>query len=170
MKPLLSLIIPLACIALAGCGYRFAGTEQLPGNARDVHVAVIENPTGETGIEVLLSNALIHEFIVNGHHVAASPETADAVLRGRIAALHIDSVSRESAQVSLAGRVSIVIDLVLADKNGNEIWSADGISGSQAYDISTGGKLQTEADRRDAIKTLSDRLAEIAYDRLTTDF
>jgi len=170
MKPLPSYTILLAGVVLASCGYRFAGPGQLPGNPRHLHVAVVENPTTETGIEVLLSNTLIQAFLANGHQVVAGPEAADAVLSGRIASLRIDSVSRESAQISLAGRVSIVLNLVLSDPEGNEIWSAEGLSGSQRYSISTGNKLQTEADRRHAIKILSERLAETAYDRLTTGF
>ena len=41
-------------IFLAACGYRFAGPGQLPGSAVSIHVAIMNNPTAEAGIEVVL--------------------------------------------------------------------------------------------------------------------
>lgn len=155
---------------LAACGYQFAGTGRLPTDVQRVHVAVLENPTAETGIEAILSNALIHEFTRNGHHVAPEPDRADAILSGRIAGLRIDSIARESAQTSQSGRVALSLDLSLVNSEGRRLWFAKGIAANEAYRIVSDNKLATEENRRAAIKSLSKRLAETVYDRLTTAF
>lgn len=161
---------PLFSILIAACGYQFAGVGQLPTGVQQVHVAVLENPTAETGIEVILSNALIQEFTRNGHHVATNPHRSDAVLSGRISDLRIDSIVRKNTHTSQSGRVTLALDLSLVDSKGTDLWTTKGIAAHQAYDIVPDNKSATEENRRTAIKSLSKRLAETVYDRLTTEF
>jgi outer membrane lipopolysaccharide assembly protein LptE/RlpB len=155
---------------LASCGYQFAGAGQLPADVKLIHVAVLENPSAETGIETILSNALIQVFTRRGHHVAPRHAGADATLSGRIADLRIDSINRKSARTTESGRVILSLDLSLVNSKGQHRWSAKSIAASQTYDIIPDSKLVTEENRRIAIKSLSTRLAETVYDRLTTEF
>ncbi len=155
---------------LAACGYHFVGVGQLPGGVEQIHIAILENPTAETGIEVVLTNALVQEFIRNGHSIAPNPVGADGILTGRVVDLRINSIARKSAHSSLTGRVTLSLELSLMNLEGRRLWIGTGITANQAYDIEFDRKLATEENRLIAIASLSRRLAETVYDRLTTGF
>lgn len=157
-------------VLLPGCGYQFAEVGQLPGGVQRVFVAVLDNRTAETGIETILSNDLIHEFTRGGNPVSRNRQGADAVLTGRIADLRIDTVSRRGTQISLSRRVVLSVDLSLTGPSDSILWAVNRVSESQVYDIVEGNKPATEQKRRMAIKTLSKRLAETVYNRLTAGF
>jgi len=155
---------------ILSCGYRFAGTGELPTGVRRICVAVLENPTAETGIETIFSNDIIYELTRGGHPISRTPAQADATLTGRIARLNIDSISHRGAQETSEERVTIVLSLQLADASNNIIWADNGISENQTYEVVTGNKSATQVNRRLAIETLSRRLAQNVYNRLTTGF
>lgn len=152
------------------CGYRFSGGGPLPGGIQNVCVAVLENPTAETGIESILSNDLIQEFTRSGYPVVRTTANADATLSGRIASLYNEPISRRGPQSTQESRVTIALNLRLVDPSENVIWSVNGISESQTYEVVTGDKTATEQNRRLAIEILSRRLAQTVYNHLTADF
>jgi len=155
---------------ILSCGYRFAGTGELPSGIRRICVTVLDNPSAETGIETIFSNDIIYELTRGGHPVSRTPSQADATLSGRIARLSIDSISRRGSQETWEERVTIVLSLKLTDAANNIIWADNGISENQTYEVVTGNKPATEVNRRLAIETLSRRMAQNVYNRLTTGF
>jgi len=163
-------IILLPLLFFVSCGYKFAGTGHLPSGIRSTYIEVMENRSGETGIENTITNDLIYEFIRSGNTVSKDKMKADAILSGSIADLHIDAVTHKSAHSALEGRVTVLLDIKLTSSEGDIIWSAKGVSADQTYDIVANNTLATEQKRRTAIKALSKRLAEAVYDNLTTDF
>jgi hypothetical protein len=137
---------------LSACGYRFAGGGTFPSGINSVCVTILENRTSEIGVENTFTNDLIYEFTRNGK--IASIDKADALLSGVVKSMSIETISRSGSHTSNDGRI---------------IWSAKGVSGNEAYDVAS-DKLSTEQNRRSAISTLSERLAEKVYNRLTDDF
>ena len=152
---------------LSACGYRFAGGGTLPSGIKSVCVTILENRTSEIGVENTFTNDLIYEFTRNGKF--ASIDKADALLSGVVKSMSIETISHSGAHTSIERRVTITLDLKLTDKGGRIIWSAKGVSGNEAYDVAP-DKLSTEQNRRSAISTLSERLAEKVYNSLTEDF
>lgn len=152
---------------LSACGYRFAGGGSLPSGIKTVCVTMLTNRTSETGVENTFTNDLIYEFTRNGK--IASIDKADALLSGVVKSMSIKTISRSGAQTSIERRVTITLDLKLTDNDGRIIWSVKGVSGNEAYDVAS-DKLSTEQNRRSAISTLSERLAEKVYNSLTEDF
>lgn len=163
-------IILLSSFFFVACGYRFAGTGHLPSGIRYIYIEVLENRSGETGIENTITNDLIYEFIRSGNIVSKEKMKADAVLSGSIADLHIDTATHKSAHSALEGRVTVLLDLKLTSPEGKLFWSVNGVSADQTYDIIANNQLATEQNRRTAIKELSKRLAETVYNNLSTDF
>ena len=157
-------------MALASCGYQFVGVGQLPNGVRRIHVAVLDNPTAETGIEVFLTNDLISELNRHGYHTARNREGGDAVLSGRITDLRIDSIAYRDPHSAISGRVNLSLRLSLTDAEGVTLWSVNGVAANQAYDIVSDDKHATEENRRIAIRSISKRLAETVYDSLTMGF
>ncbi|MBW2100174.1 MAG: hypothetical protein JRG68_05320 [Deltaproteobacteria bacterium] len=163
-------------IFLSACGYHFEGGGDLPAGGRNVFVGVFENRTSETGLENIFTNALINEFTRSKRF--AGREKADALLSGVISSMSIETISHgDSSHTSLERRVKIWVDLKLTafDRNASEnsgsrvIWIRKGMTDIETYDVDD-DKLVTEQNKKEAISTLSKRLAESVYNRLTEDF
>jgi outer membrane lipopolysaccharide assembly protein LptE/RlpB len=163
------LILIFCCLAVAACGYRFTGGGDLPEGIRQISVTVLENRTGETGLENVLTNDLIYEFTRSGKATVTDREGADAVLSGVIQSVREDTVSRKGEQTALERRVTISVDLRLVDPGGEVLWAVKGLSANETYDVES-DKLATEDNKQAALDTLSTRFAEKAFSSMTDDF
>jgi len=81
----------------------------------------------------------------------------------------VESISRSGLHSTLERRVTVSVDLKLADKNGRVVWSVEGLADSESYRVESDSQA-TDANKRQAISALSKRLAENVYYRLTEDF
>jgi len=160
------IIIPLF---FSACGYRFAGSGNLPGGIQSIAIEILENRTPETGLENIITNDLIYEFTRKGRSVQKNSKKADAILTGVIESERITTISRQAQQSALARRVEFIVNLKLTGSDGGVKWSASGITAFEDYDVST-DKQASEISKRRAIETLSKRFAEKVYNRLTEDF
>ncbi len=163
------LIIILSAMAWVSCGYRFAGGGKFPGNVQNLFVDILENRTSETGIENTFTNDLIYEITRRKKVALTTGDRADAVLSGTIKGLTIETISRRGTLTSLERRVTVTVALQLTKSDGETVWSARNVSENEEYDVAS-NKLVTEQNRGNAILSLSKRLAENVYRRLTEDF
>lgn len=164
----LVMILAVAVLSTAACGYRFSASGRLGENITTVSVNMLENRTAETGIENIFTNDLIFEFTKNGNTITER-DTADAVLSGTIDAMPIETVAYRGQITSIERRITAFVSLRLSDRKGRVIWSANGISRNETYGILS-EKVATDYNKREAIKTLSKRLAEDVYNRITDKF
>jgi len=83
-----ALAVALALLT-AGCGYHVAGRrDALPKTVRVIAVPALENATTSYRIEQKLTSATVHEFLaVTSYRISSNPESADAVLRGKVLSL-----------------------------------------------------------------------------------
>jgi outer membrane lipopolysaccharide assembly protein LptE/RlpB len=164
-------IWPVIIIALffSACGYRFAGSGNLPEGIQTIAIDIFENRTTETGLENTITNDLIYEFTRKGRSVQKNSKKADAILTGVIESERISTISRQAQQSALARRVEITVSLKLTGSDGGVKWSASNVSASEDYDVSTDRQM-TDIKKRQAIENLSKRLAEKVYNRLTDNF
>jgi hypothetical protein len=151
------------------CSYRFSGSGSLPSGITRIYVSVIENRTSEAGIEKYITDGLIDEFIQRRKEVLSRQEEAEGILSGSIDAIQDTAIAHSSQSKTTQSRVVLVIALKLVDQKGKVIWAVNGINGNQAYNV-TNDKTLTEQNKNNAIRILSKRLAEKAYNRLTDDF
>lgn len=156
-------------LLFSACGYRFAGSGNLPGGVQTIAIEIFENRTPETGLENILTNDLIYEFTRKGRRVQKNSKDADAILTGVIQSERITTISRQAQQSPLARRIEITVNLKLTGSGGGVKWSASGVSAFEEYNVAT-DKQTTEINKRQAIKTLSKKLAEKVHNRLTEDF
>ena len=161
------LIMLLAGMLLSACGYRFAGTGNLPHGTRTLFVDVLVNRTAETGIENTFTADLRYQFVRN--QMTAERSRADGILSGSIRSLQVQTISRRGQNTAQERRVTASVDLTLKKQNGQAIWSLKGVSANEAYAVASDDRA-TEANKRAAIIALSARLAENIYYRLTEDF
>ena len=164
----LVLILAVAALSTAACGYRFSASGRLGENITTVSVNMLENRTAETGIENIFTNDLIFEFTKNGNTISER-DTADAVLSGTIDAMPIETVAYRGQVLAIERQITAIISLRLSDRKGRVIWSANGISGSEAYGILP-EKVATDYNKRAALSVISKRIAEEVYTRITDKF
>lgn len=114
--------------ALAGCGYHMAGRGNLPGNVETIAIPMLANRTAETGLETVVTNALITELNRRRKGSVARSDKADAVLSGSIDALGRNTLSRRGVHTSSERQVYVEVSVVLTRKDGEVIWKGNRLS------------------------------------------
>lgn len=164
-------LVAVLLIAMAGCGYRFAGQGQLPAGVSRVFVDILDNRTTVSGLERMITNDLIDEFTRRREEsLEGDRSQADAVLTGIIVRLTEDSVARTSISAAAERRVAATVNLRLESPDGRVLWSSGNVVERQDYAVVEGDETATDRNRSAAIAALSRRLAETAFNRLTDDF
>ncbi|MEE8432927.1 MAG: LptE family protein [Candidatus Desulfatibia sp.] len=156
-------------VGFSACGYRFAGSGSLPAGIKTISIPIFENRTAETGLENIVTNDLIYEVTRSRGVALVRKDKAEANLSGVIVSTQTGSISRSSVDISTERRVTLTLNLKLANTSGIIIWSAQGVAESEAYVVED-DKQGTEQNRQDALSRASKRLAENIYNRLTEDF
>ena len=165
-----SVVIILTVVLFGSCGYRFAGQGGFPGDTERLFVKVLENKTQETGVENILTAALLNELTLRKtDELAGGIDDADVVLSGAVNLVTIGTISESEPGVADERRVTVSVDLKLTKKDGSVVWAAGNLSDSEEYFVNTDPE-RTDASRRDAIRVLSKRIAEKAVNRFSDDF
>ena len=160
----------LCALMTYACGYRFAGSGELPDNIEKIFIEVFKNSTSKAGIERVVTNQLIFEFTRQREKILANEAiNADATLKGVIKKIRTKTISRSGTEVANEREVIMIIDLRLINQNGDVIWTAKALSDRQAYDVSD-SKLENDRNESLAIAILSERISERIFSRLTDDF
>ncbi len=168
---IIRVVIMATCfVSLTSCGYRFAGGEGLPQGIERLYIQLLDNKTTEPGADVVITSELKNEFIQKYRGVLVEREVAEAILSGAVVGIKTETVSRRGALRALERSVDMSIDLTLKTTNGQRIWFAKGITRSDTYTVVSGDKETTERNKRNALKDIARRIAEISFYRLTDDF
>jgi outer membrane lipopolysaccharide assembly protein LptE/RlpB len=166
----LSAVILLIAALGAACGYRFAEQGGFPGDTERLFVKVLENKTQETGVESIVTNALLAELTLRKtDELASGFDDADVVLSGVVNLVTIVTISVSKPDVADERRVTVTVDLKLTKKDGRIVWAANDLTDFEAYLVDTNTQ-RTDANRRNAIRVLSKRIAERAVNRFSDDF
>jgi outer membrane lipopolysaccharide assembly protein LptE/RlpB len=160
----------LALVAtFPGCGYRFSDGGDLPADVSRIAIHTFENRTGETGIEIIVTNDVINEFNRHPNVAVTGADDAEAVLTGVIRSTRTRSLSHRSAYTTAEREITIWVDVTLTGVDGKVLWSARGIEAAEDYAVSP-EKIRTEQNRKSAVAILSGRLAQRIFYRMTDRF
>ena len=157
------------CLSVTACGYKFSGGGDLPGGIQSLSIGVLENRTRENGLESQIANDLIYQFTRFTSIQLADKKKADAHLTGIIISAKTRTITHKSANLPTERRIQVLLDMELTTADGKVIWSADSISAYETYEVES-EKSQTEQNKKSALATLSGRVAERIYYRLTDNF
>jgi outer membrane lipopolysaccharide assembly protein LptE/RlpB len=160
----------IVAAVLTACGYRLAGRGELPGGTQTIAIRMLENRSSESGIETLMTNALINELNRRRRGSVVDVGRADAVLAGTIESLTWDTVAHRGVNTASERRVYAIISLTLTDRSGTVLWQRSGLKGEQAYAVVDDDKSASEFNRLQAIGVLAEQVAENVYRRLTDNF
>ena len=163
-------LLSVAVCQMAACGYRLAGSGDMPGGIGSVCIHVFENHTSQPDAGSIFSNSLVYEFTRRGGVVLADDAAADARLTGTVVSISTDTVTHRDRYASAEMRVRAVLDVQLVSRNGEVLWSAGGVAGKETYEVAGNTAYMTEENKKAAIMRLSEKMAETLYNRLTADF
>ena len=163
-------IVIATVVLFYGCGYHFSKESGFPGGTDRLFVKVLENKTQETGVENIVTATLLSELTLRKtDKIASGIDDADVVLSGVVNEVTIRTISVSKPTVADERRVTVSIDLKMTTKDGSTVWAAKDLSDFEAYLVVANPQI-TDANRRDAIKVLSKRIAERAVNRFSDDF
>lgn len=164
------LLLSLIWLSVISCGYRFAGQGGFPGDTDRLFVTVLENRTQETGVENIVTAALLSELTLRKtDHLAGGIDNADVVLGGVVEEVAIRTISTRNRDTAGERRVTVTVALQLTKPGGNVVWSTKDLSDNEGYNVDDDNE-RTDQNRRDAIRVLSRRIAEKVVNRLSDDF
>ena len=168
-KSKFSAIIILVVVLCGACGYRFSEQEGLPGGTHRLFVKVFQNRTQETGVENVVTGALLSELTLRKtDELVGSMDNADVVLSGVVEEVTIGTIAKKKDTAS-ERRVTVTVSAKLMKQEGGVVWAAKGFSDNEAYLIDDNPE-RTDQNRRDAIRLLSRRIAEKVVNRLSDNF
>jgi hypothetical protein len=155
----------LAVVLLVGCGYTFVNVKkQLPPNIKEVYIPAFENQTDEPSLGVIMTNALVREFMKSGALTPVNEDKADAVLIGTIKSVkYVNRIYNEEDRAVLV-TVSVHAGAKLV-KNGKVLWQVDDLFYTDDYRIGTGAAI-LDSYKEIALEDVADKLAVEFHDRL----
>lgn len=160
------LLLTAALATTSACGYRFTPQGgDLPGGARSLHVPLFRNATSEAGVEAWFTEALRTELARRG---LQGGEASDVVVLGSVT-----EVSDGAAIYASAGGLPISVRVHSAATvrvmRGSKTLREVKVAGDEDYKPTPGlgaEILRDEANRRTALRRLSQRLMREALERL----
>jgi hypothetical protein len=165
-----SVIIVLIAVLCGACGYRFGGQTGFPGDSDRLFVKIFENRTQETGVENVVTAALLSELTLRKTHgLASGIDHADVVLNGVVEEVVIRTISTRNKDTAGERRVTVSVDLKLEKQDGSVVWAAKRLTDEEGYPVDA-DKEHTDQNRRNAIRVLSQRIAEKVVNRMSDDF
>lgn len=160
----------LCALLLGGCGYHRPGQGENLGQVNSLQVQFFANQTYEPFLENILTNAVTQRFLrTRRWRLVEDPARADAVFSGTVVDYHSDPVSFDAndnvleyrAQIKAAGELR-------RQEDGRVLWKG-ALSWSEEYPGSL-DKARQEDEKRIAINSIAQRLAEEFYFHLTDNF
>jgi outer membrane lipopolysaccharide assembly protein LptE/RlpB len=129
------LVVALALLATASCGYHFPGEGTLPGGATSIHVAKFENRTRDAGLENYLLEAIQTEIARRGKFTLAEDRgAAQLTLEGTIVSIERRPVAFSSSDEALQYQTYVTIGAVLRDTRDNKaVWRISALREGDSY-------------------------------------
>jgi hypothetical protein len=124
----------------SGCGYALAGRGSfLPDYIRIVGIPPLENRTGFSQIEEVLTEKIRTEFINRGKYsVRPDAVGTDAVLSGEIVGMSAQPVAFNDQQLGSRYLITMTLRAQFTDTRTSEVlWSNDALTFREEYDLQT---------------------------------
>ena|SRR2546423_9155917 len=156
-----ALLATFALAFAAGCGYHVAGrSNALPNTLHTIAIPTLENTTTSYRIEQRLTSAAVREFLARTpYRVSSNPDSADAVLRGKVVSLEaVPLLFDTKTGRATTMLVTVKCEMTLTQTETQKVlYHADNFLFRNEYEISTDVKSFFEEQ-------------DPALDRLAKDF
>ncbi len=188
-------IVVAAAVALAGCGYHFAGgSRTFDAGVHTIGVRTFANETREIGVEKRLAMAIEREFVIRGPLRVSKAEEGDLQLTGTVRAAEDRPVAFNRDDEVLIYQTVLALDLELRRRDtGTLVWQVKGMRVADDYESVASVVVTTSSDfrssplnsedlggftdvqlaesrRRQALERIVANLARDVYDQIMEDF
>ncbi len=152
-----------------GCSYRLVRYEGALGDLRTIAIAPIENSSYEPGLDLVVTDALLQEFLRRrALTVVDDTERADLVISGQVQPVRTVSRSFSSSVMALEYETTVELNLKVTRKGVETPVTLRDLQESEIYlasaDIGVTRKNRDEALRRIAVQ-LASRTHDILYEQ-----
>lgn len=151
----------------SACGYRFVRYASGLGDVRSVAIQTLRNDSFEPGVELVVTDALLREFLRRGGvRVVDDAQRADLVLSGAVLPLTTRPQSLSAAVFVLEEQVGLRLALEARRGDGTLVpLHASAQNESEVYRVSADVEA-TRKNREEAIRRLAGVLAGRVHDAL----
>jgi len=153
----------------AGCGYRLAGGGFVNNDVARLSVAIFENKTTESRAGISFTNELIREITAKTDTIVVGAGDATHNISGTVQSITFSTLSRSSSEDVTERQVNARVDVVLTGAGGATLWSVKNFSATESYQVSN-SSVDDEANKRDAVDLIAERVAERLVSQMTNDF
>jgi hypothetical protein len=165
------LVLAATALLVSSCGYRLVRYRNAIGDVRRVAIQTLDNESREPGIDLVVTDALVREFLRRGAlDVVEDPSVADLVIGGRVLPVHTAGRSFSSVLLSLEYQVTLTLDLTVQRRDGTLVpVDPTALTESEIYlasaDVEAARKNRDEALHR--VSTLiAGRVHDALFERL----
>ena len=156
-------------LGVVGCGYHLQGGGYIKGNTRRVAVAVFQNKTAHAQAGVAFTNELIREIQEKTDTRVVYDSRGVAQVEGTVVSITYSTASRSSSTTIVQRTVTARLNLRLVDDQGKLLWSQNGFSASEIYDVKGDGGNDLQ-NINEAVDLIARRSAERIVSQLMADF
>jgi outer membrane lipopolysaccharide assembly protein LptE/RlpB len=153
----------------AGCGYRLVGGGFIKNDITRVSVNIFENNSTESRAGISFTNELTREIIAKTDTIVVDAGNAGHNISGTVQSITFSTLSRSSSEDVTERRVNARVDVILTGADGKIVWSVKNFSASESYNVSS-STVDDEANKREAITLIAERVAESLVTRMLDDF
>ncbi len=144
-------ILLTGILLLTACGYHLGAGPLAPTDFGTLAVPIFVNESSEPNVQTVITRAVIREFNRAGVLVVEEPR-ADKILEGRIVGYSNGSVSRTAASTVSEYRLSVAVQLILKDREGNILFQVPSAQLREEY-FASSVLEQNEQAEAEALKS-----------------
>ncbi len=155
----------LLCLFLSGsgCGYTLVGQGNLPEHIKTIAIPTFENTTLEGGIEEIITQAVIEEFVGGGKVRLVSETEADALLSGTITTYNADEAVTYNEENEVSSyKLVVEVEVELQDLvNETVLWQTSGLNEESDFEGGPGFNItDQEENEHEALQDVAEELAQ----------
>lgn len=167
----------LSFLVLSGCGYSLVGKgSNLPPDIARVYVAPLENETGRSQVDQILTDAITQEMVTRRRYeVVNSAAESDAVLSGAVVGFSVRPVGFDvdglanNLEVTVTADVKFQRSEYFGEPDGEVLWANSRYVFREAYPIEDDGAAYFDREIS-AITETSDEFARTLVSDLLEGF
>lgn len=167
--PALCLMIVIGLMIVSGCGYRFEGGGFINNDVSRVSVSVFKNNSTESRAGISFTNELVREITAKTDTRVVSSGDTTRNISGTVRSITFSTLSRSSEEDVTERQVKATVDVVLTGADGKILWSVKNFSATESFNVSNNA-VNDEANKREAVDLIAERVAERLVSQMTNDF
>ena len=140
MRETARVIVLLAALASAGCGYHSAGhATKLPPDLKTIAIPAFVNHTHTYRVEQILTAAVVKEFLSRTNYRIANEasESADATLRGDVLSTEFAPLTYDSKTGRASSAlITVTMKVQLVDRKGKVLYENQNYVFREQYQVS----------------------------------